>query len=67
MISRLEIRGAVLEAQKLADEAKERHEELLKKGKGVSCRIGNTWYSRPYWEGTKEEFEKHILEKYYEK
>lgn len=67
MISRLELMGAVVEAQKLADEAKERHNELLKEGKGVSCRIENTWYSRPYWEGTQEEFERHIREKYYEK
>ena len=67
MISRLELRGAVVEAQKLAEEAKERHNELLKEGKGVSYIIENTWYSRPYWEGTQEEFERHIREKYYEK
>jgi len=67
MISRLELRGAVVEAQKLVEEAQSNYEELLKKGKGVSCKIGNTSYSRPYWEGTQEEFEKHIRNKYYEK
>ena len=67
MISRLELRGAVVEAQKLVEEAQNNYAEILKKGKGVSCKIENTLYSRPYWEGTQEEFEEHIRKKYYEK
>jgi hypothetical protein len=66
MISRADYNGAIEKAQTLVDQVKETQAEILKKGKGVSCRIENTWYSRPYWKGTQEEFEAHIRKKYYE-
>lgn len=66
MISRLERLESIEKTKKLAEQAKKKHDEILAQGKGVSCKIKGTLYSRPYWEGTKEEFRQYILEKYYD-
>jgi hypothetical protein len=65
MISRLERLETIEKTKKLAAEANAKYEEILAQGKGVSCKIKGTLYSRPYWEGSEEEFKKYILKKYY--
>lgn len=66
MISRVERLETIEKTKKLAKKATKKHNEILAQGKGVSCKIKGTLYSRPYWEGTKEEFEQYILKKYYD-
>jgi len=66
MVSHLELRDIVSNARKLAEKATKKQEELIAKGKSVSCNIKGTVYSKPYWEGTQEEFVSYILKKYYD-
>ena len=65
MISRFERLETIEKTKKLAAEANAKYEEILAQGKGVSFKIKGTLYSRPYWEGSEEEFKKYILKKYY--
>jgi hypothetical protein len=66
MISRKDRLESIEKAKVVAKNATRRYNKILAQGKGVSCKIKGTLYSRPYWEGTEEEFKQHILKKYYD-